>query len=457
MKKFDLIIIGSGSGLEVSSESINRGLKVAVIDNGPFGGTCLNRGCIPSKMLIHCADVMRTIRSSRKFGIEARVEHVDWKFIIDRVSREVDAESAEIEHGNKELQNMTIYKGTARFIGKKSLKINNETVSAENIVIAAGSRPIVLDIPGLKNVPYFTSDNVMRLKKRPEHMIILGGGYIAAELAHFFGTFGTKITIIQRSDLLLSHEDYDISEKFTEIFQRDYEVHLGTKVIRAFTSGTSAGVEILAGHKKQTVVGDILLLATGRMANTDILDVHKAGVEVDDNGSIVVDKHMQTTQKGIWALGDIVGKYQLKHSANLEAAYVTNNIFNPRSRVAIDYHAMPHAIFAYPQVGSVGITEQEAKKRKIPYLASTHQYKDTAYGSSIEDGDGFVKVLVNRHTGEILGCHIIGTDASTLVQEVANAMRNDLTFEAIKQSIYIHPALPEVVQRAFAGLDIRLN
>lgn len=451
-KNFDLIVIGSGSGLEVSSEAVSRGLKVAVIDNGPFGGTCLNRGCIPSKMLIHCADVMRTIKDSGKFGIRASVENVDWKFIVNRVSSQIDGEAAEIEQSHRGMDKVAVYKGAARFTGKKTLTVNNQTIYGDSVVIASGTRPVILDVPGLANVPYFTSDDIMRIKQRPERMIILGGGYIAAELAYFFGTFGTKITIIQRSEFLLSGEDRDISKKFTEVYQRDYDVLLGSKVIKAFSDKGSPGVEVASGGKKRRIVGDVLLVATGRTANADVLDVSKTGVETDDKGFVTTDEYMQTSQKGIWALGDVVGKYQLKHCANLEAAYVTHNIFNPRSKVKIDYHGMPHAIFAYPQVGGVGLTEKEAKDRKIPYIAATHLYKDTAYGSSIEDNDGFVKLLAHRDTGEILGCHIIGTDASVLIQEVANAMRSDLTVEAIKQAIYVHPALPEVVQRAFARI-----
>ncbi len=190
----------------------------------------------------------------------------------------------------------------------------------------------------------------------------------------------------------------------------------------------------------------------GRIPNTDLLDVAKAGVTVDDRGFINTDEFLETNAPGIWALGDIVGRYLLKHSANLEAAYVANNIFNPDNKVAVDYHAMPHAIFASPQVASVGLTERAARESGVPYVASSYRYYDTAYGSSIEDKDGFVKALADKESGEILGCHIIGSEASMLIQEVVNAMRMRLTTDAITQSIYVHPALPEVVQRAFGSL-----
>jgi dihydrolipoamide dehydrogenase len=199
---------------------------------------------------------------------------------------------------------------------------------------------------------------------------------------------------------------------------------------------------------------DALLIATGRVPNTDILAVSSTGVETDDRGFVETDQYLETSVPGIWALGDIVGKYLLKHSANLEAAYAAHNIFNPENKVAVDYRAMPHAIFASPQVASVGITEQQANDQGRHYVTSTYDYYDTAYGSSIEDRDGFVKVLADPDNGEILGCHIIGTDASMLIQEAVNAMRMGLTTNAITQSIYVHPALPEVVQRAFGALGL---
>lgn len=189
-------------------------------------------------------------------------------------------------------------------------------------------------------------------------------------------------------------------------------------------------------------------MSTGRRSNADELNVAATGVEVDERGFVPTDEFLETNVPGIWALGDIVGAYLLKHSANLEAAHVTHNALKPDEKVAIDYHAMPHAVFGSPQIGSVGITEQEAQERGIAHVATTYDYADTAYGSSIEDHDGFVKVIAEPGSGDLLGCHIIGTDAATLVQEVVNVMRWRLPSDAITQSIYIHPALPEVVQRA---------
>ena len=452
MKKFDLIVIGSGSGLEISAEAAGRGMSVAVVEEGPFAGTCLNRGCIPSKILIHCADVMETIKRSELFGIKARVESIDWQHIIGRAFDEVDEEAWGIEQGHRQSPNITVFKGTGRFVQNKTLEVNGEQISAETIVIAAGSRPSVPDIPGLADVPYITSDHALRLPQQPRRLAIVGGGYIAAEMAHFFGALGTEVTMIHRRQLLLREEDEDVSKRFTEVYQRKFNLLLGAQVSRAASRRKEITLEVAMDGSTVKVAADALLMATGRIPNTDLLQVAATGVETDGRGFIKTDEYLETGVAGIWALGDIVGKYLLKHSANLEASYAATNIFNPDRKVAVDYSAMPHAIFASPQVAAVGLTEQEAERMGVDYVTATCDYQNTAYGSSIEDRDGFVKVLADLETGAIVGGHIIGTDASILIQEVVNPMRMGLNTDAITQSIYVHPALPEVVQRAFGEL-----
>ena len=452
MKTYDLIVIGSGSGLEVSSEAAERGLSVAVVENGPFGGTCLNRGCIPSKILIHCADVMETIQQSEMFGIKTKVEAVDWQYIIRRASDEVDEDSRMVEEGNRQIPNIDVYKETARFVDDKTLQVAGDRITAETILIAAGARPWAPEIPGLSDVPYITSDEALRLPEQPRRLTIVGGGYIAAEMAHFYGTLGTEVTLVHRRSTLLREEDEQVAQRFTEVYQRRFNLLLNARVDRAYREGAETILDVTVDGRTRQVRSDALLMATGRVPNTDLLEVASTGVEIDQRGFIKADEYLETNVPGVWTLGDIVGRYLLKHSANLEAAYVANNIFNPDSKVAVDYHAMPHAVFASPQVASVGLTEQAAKEQGIPYTTAVYDYYDTAYGSSIEDRDGFAKVLAHHDSDEILGCHIIGTHAAMLIQEVVNAMRMRLTTDAITQSIYVHPALPEVVQRAFGSL-----
>ncbi len=454
MQTFDLIVIGSDSGLEVSSEAANRGQSVAVVESGPFGGTCLNRGCIPSKMLIHSADVAETIQRARLFGIDAEVRAVDWKFIIDRASNEVNGDARSIERGNEEHPNITVFRSTGRFVGDKTLEVDGEQLTAETIVIAAGTRPRVPEIEGIGGVRYLTSDEALRLPSQPRRLMIIGGGYIAAEMAHFYGALGTKVTIVHRRSVLLREEDDDVNERFTEVYKARFDLRLDATVQRVRQEGDDIQLEILAGGTADSLSADALLLATGRVPNSDTLAVERTGVRMDERGFIEADEYLETNVPGIWTLGDIAGRYQLKHSANLEAAYVGYNIQHPEDKVAVDYHAMPHAIFASPQVGAVGLTEREAQARGRPYAVGRYDYADTAYGSSIEDDVGFVKVLADPGSEEILGCHIVGTDASMLIQEVVNAMRIRATVRAITQSIYVHPALPEVVQRAFGAIGV---
>ena len=304
MKRFDLIVIGSGSGLEVSSEAAERELSVAVVEEGPFGGTCLNRGCIPSKMLIHCADVMETIQGAQQFGIKATVEGVDWPFIIRRAFKEIDSDAQAIEEGNSRGPNISVYKGRTRFVDEKTLEVNGEQISAETVVISAGTRPSIPEIPSLGNVPYITSDEALRLPQQPRRLVIVGGGFIAAEMAHFFGSLGTEVTIVHRGPILLRGEDEEVARSFTQVYQRKLNLLLNANVSRANRHGDEIVVEVAMDGHTTTVATDALLLATGRIPNSDLLDLATTGVETDQQGFIKTDEYLETSIQGIWALGD---------------------------------------------------------------------------------------------------------------------------------------------------------
>lgn len=451
-KRYDVIIIGAGSGLTISHTAAAKGKKVAIVESGPFGGTCLNRGCIPSKMLIHSADVADTIHNSKTFGINASIKNVNWKHIINRVSTIVDDHAKKIERSNKKNKHITVYKTRARFIGHKLLQVGKDTITAPKIVIAAGARPNIAPIPGLQDVSYITSDEALRLPKQPKHLVIIGGGYIGTELAHFFGSLGTKITILDRGDALMKAEDSDISKRFTEVYQRRYNIILNSSIKQVRKKGKQITIEYTIRNKKKTVTGDTLLVATGRKPNTDTLNVNATGVKTNKQGYVKVNKHMETTEPGIYALGDIAGVYMFKHSANHEAQYIANTLFTSRKNKPIDYTAMPHAAFTAPQVASVGYTEEELLEKKIKYIKGTYDFIDTGYGMAIKDEDGFVKVLASPN-GKILGCHIIGSEASILIHEVIVAMNAGLGIKGIVDAVHIHPALSEVVQRAFNQLN----
>ncbi len=455
---FDLIVIGAGSGTTVSAAVADAGWKVAVIDSGPFGGTCLNRGCIPSKMLVHVADVARTIRHADRFGIQASIERIDWPAIVERVFEDIDRDAAQIEAGNRDAPNITVFKGEARFDGDPHrISVDGQTIEGKQVVIAAGSRPTMPPIPGLEQITVHTSDDVMRLERQPRRLAIVGGGFVTAELGHFFRELGTEVTLLVRGDRMLAEEDDDISARFTEVYQRRFDVRLKTEIAQAAQDGDDA-VLTLAGDgvdgEGAELRVDAVLMATGRQPNTDTLHAAEVGIDLDQAGFVKTDEHLRTSVEGVWALGDIVGEYLLKHSANMEAAYVAHNLLNPNEQAAVDYHAMPHAVFASPQIGSVGLTERELKASGQPYVVGSYDYNDTAYGASIEDNDGFVKVLADPETREMLGVHILGSDASILVQGPATLMRSRSKVDVIQRAIFVHPALPEVIQRAVGQLDL---
>ncbi|HZB16557.1 MAG TPA: dihydrolipoyl dehydrogenase [Nitrososphaeraceae archaeon] len=461
MQKFDLIVIGSGSGLDVANAATQNGLKVAVIEKDRMGGTCLNRGCIPSKLLIHSADVAEIIKSANLFGIEVDGLSVNFQRIVERVNGIIDHNSGQIKNAFKDIENPKLFAKECKFIGEKTILIgDNEKITAEKILIASGTRPqIPKKIKGLDESSYITSDEALRLKKQPRVITFIGGGYITCELAHFFGSLGTEINIVQLGDALIPKEDEEISKKFTEVFSKKYNVYLGyetesvSKRKRDSDNDADSTFQIIAknsnNQKSLELDSDQLLLAVGRIPNSDILDIEKAGVKVDEKGFIITDEYLETNVKGIFALGDAVGRYQFKHNANHESQYAFNNILHPNRKVAVDYTAMPHAIFSSPQVAGVGFTEQELKKKSIDYQRSVYPYINTGMGEAIEDRDGFVKFLVDGKSRKILGCHIIGTHASILIHEVLVAIRvGDGTIDNISRTIHIHPALSEVIARA---------
>ncbi len=446
MEDYDLIVIGAGSGLDVASAYNARGDKVALIEPGPLGGTCLNRGCIPSKMLIHRAELLSDIRESEKFGIEASVEGISFQQIVEEVNKTVESDAEAIESGVENAEDYDLYRSEASFVEDKVVEVDGQQLKADKIVVAAGTRPFIPPVEGIDQVEYLTSKDALQLEEKPDSMVIVGGGYIAAEMAFFFHEMGVEITVVERGDALLKRTDKDISEKFTEIAEERYNVVLGASA-KEIRQEDRKIVELDNGDIIET---DQILMATGRRPNTDKLDLEEnTSVELDERGFIKANEYLETSVRDVYALGDIAGNFMFKHSANLEAEYVYKNLLG--MEVEADYTAMPHAVFTYPQIAGVGKTEQDLEKEGIEYSKSVYQYENTGMGMALKEEDGFVKVLASKD-GEILGVHIIGHEASTLVHEVLPVMRNNGTVEDIKKTIHIHPALNEVVGRAFDQL-----
>jgi dihydrolipoamide dehydrogenase len=455
MTKYDVMVIGSGAGAIVAENALNHGLSVALVDKGPLGGTCLNLGCIPSKMLVYPADRIVEIEQAKKFGIHAEIRDIDFSAIMERMRTKVRSGEQHVRETIKLSDTLDFYEGEGSFVADSTLEVKGKKISAKKIFIAAGARPVIPEGLGLEGVGYLTNESVLGLKERPVSMIILGGGYIAAEYGHFFAAMGTKVTVLQRNKRLLPQEEPELGDLLLEEMRKRMDIITGTEVVRvrAVEGGCLAtGKETLSGKTTEFPAQTILVVA-GRRSNADLLRVDKTGVETDGRGFIKVDAYLRTNKENIWAFGDIIGKEMFRHVANREASAVFNNAVHG-SKQKMDYSAAPHAVFTYPEIASVGLREEEAVAQYGPgsVLVGRADYSDVAMGDAMLEGAGFAKSIVNRKTGNILGFHIIGPYASILVQEVINAMASGGDIRMLALGMHIHPALPEVIQAAFSNL-----
>ncbi|NWG11356.1 dihydrolipoyl dehydrogenase [Candidatus Bathyarchaeota archaeon] len=454
MEKFDVIVIGSGSGMNVASNAVNHGMKTAVVEIGPMGGTCVNRGCIPSKMLVYPADVVATIQEANKVGVNARLDSVNFRNIMKRMHDFVNEDSQHQAKAVEATPNLVWFKTVGEFISDYTMKIGEQTIRGDRIFIVSGARPGIPPIKGIEKIDYLTSDTVLELEQPPKTMLIIGGGYIAAEYSHFFASMGTRVAILQRSHRLVPDEEPEISDLLKPELEKRMTIFTSYEATEAYEKN---GVKTVVAKNRETgklkeFSAEALLVAAGRVPNSDLLKPEKTGVQLDERGYVKVNEYLETSKKNIWAFGDAIGKEMFKHVANYEAEIAWHNAVHEH-KAQMDYSAAPHAIFTHPQVASVGLKEAEAKQRGYKILVGKALYKDTALGAAMGNPEGFVKVIVEQETGKLLGGHIIGPFASSLIQEIINVMIcGDKTFLPIIRAMHIHPAMSEVVQRAFGSL-----
>jgi len=454
MKSYDVIVIGSGAGAIISDEAAAQGLKVALIDKGPLiGGTCLNWGCIPSKMLIYTADRIVEIEEGKKLGIEAEVKNVDFHSIMERMRKSRQESQGHIREGIKQSKNLDFYEGEGYFVGDYTLEVNGEKLKGEKVFIASGSRPFIPPIKGSENVDYLTNESVLELEKRPDSLIIIGGGYIAVEFGHFFAAMGTEVTILEMADRLVLSEEPEISDLLQSELSKRMVVYtnaLAEEVKESehgavvVTKGTNTG-------NRREFTAQRIMMAVGRRSNADILRVENTGVETDKKGFIKVNEYLETNQKDIFAIGDANGQQMFRHMANREAELVTQNAFYG-TKIKVDYKAVPHAVYSHPQIASVGLTEAQARKGYDILIGRT-KFFDIAKGEAMIEKRGFAKAIVEKDSNRILGFHIIGPYAPELIQEVVNAMTSGGGMAELEQGIHIHPALSELVQYTLNSLE----
>jgi mycothione reductase len=453
---FDLAIIGTGSGNALVTPDFD-GKRVAVIEAGTFGGTCLNVGCIPTKMYVYAADVADTVAHAGSFGIDATLDGVRWPDIRDRVFGRIDPIAAGGQDYRVNGPNTTAFLGHATFTGPGSLRIDTGSdsgaeITADQIVIAAGARPSVPDVVCESGVPFHTSDTVMRLDELPKRLVILGSGFIAAEFAHVFSALGSQVTVVARSNVMLRKLDAEISARFTAIARQQWDVRLNAGLLKVSGDGSEVLLDFADGSQ---VSGDVLLVATGRVPNTANLGLDLAGVATHEDGGVTVDAHGRTNVEGVWALGDVSSAHQLKHVANHEARVVAHNLAHPGDLRSFDHRHIPSAVFTSPQIASVGLTEEQLTAQGRRHVTKTQAYGDTAYGWAMEDTTGVCKVIADPATGELLGAHLMGYQASILIQPLIQGMSlGQSVTEMAHGQYWIHPALCEVVENALLGLDL---
>ena len=490
METYDLVVVGGGSALNVLTMGLNLGMKCALVEPDKFGGTCLNRGCIPSKILVYPADLIREAQHAKKVGISVKIEDIDWDLIAKRMWYKINMNEG-IEKGLSRRKHLTVYRGYGEFVGDYEMTVNDKdgknlgTFKGEKFVIATGGRSFIPPINGLEEAGYITSESFFgeKFPQKPwKSLVIIGGGVIAVEFAHVFSAFGTDVTIVEMLPRLVSTEEPEISEflgknmkKFLKILvnNRAVKVHIENDLKVLTVKNTETGEE-------QDIKAEEILVATGRRSNADMLNLKKTGVETNERGWIISNEYLETSKPNIWCVGDINGLYQFRHKANYELKILKKNIFSEEKHM-VEYSSVPWAIFTYPQIGHVGMTEAEAIEKGHDVHVGIHHYSEIAKGYAMGfedkgDDDGFVKLIADKNH-KILGAHIIGPFAAILVQQFVYLMNagftcvepeEDLelnvipkhlracpeggTLSPIENSMIIHPSLNELTAWAIGVL-----
>ena len=428
------------------------GYSVALVDKGPLGGTCLNNGCIPSKMLIYPADRVMDILEAGDLGINASIDNIDFNKIMNHMREPIISSQKHMKDGLKyKIENFDYYDGLGRFIDNFIIEVNGKKIKGKKIFIGSGARPYIPNIKGIDDIEYLTNENVFDIKECPKSITIIGGGYIGVEFAHFFSSMGSKVTILQRGDGLIKNSEPEISKLLKETMEKRMDIITNLEIIEIEKDNNNLKVIYKQSNDElNSIISEKIFIATGRKSNTDLLQIENTDIKVNEKNFIEVNEYLETNVKNIWAFGDATGKYMFKHVANEEAITCWHNSLG-NHKIAMDYSAIPFAVFSHPQIASVGLTENEAK-RNNEILVGVAKYSDVAKGEAMMEIHGFSKAIVDKNSRKILGFHIIGPFAPILIQEVINAMSLGGEIGFLGRGMHIHPALTELILSTFSKL-----
>lgn len=457
MAKFDAIVIGTGqSGPSLAVRLAKAGRKVAIIERKLFGGTCVNVGCIPSKTLIASARAAHVARRAKEFGVNFDGEvSVDMKRVKARKDEVVKASNDGVTSWLEGTENLTVIRGHARFESPKSVKVGNDVHEAEQFFIDVGGRATVPKIPGLESIPYLTNSSMMEVDFLPEHLIVLGGSYIGLEFAQMYRRFGSKVTVIEKSDRIVVREDEDTSQAIQKFLEAEgVAFKLGTEcksVKGAENKPDFVAVEISANGKTEEIFGSHLLVAVGRVPNTDDLGLEKAGVKIDARGFISVDAELRTNVAHIWAMGDVNGRGAFTHTSYNDYEIVAANLLDDDPRRVTD-RILCYALYTDPPLGRIGMTETEVRKSGKKALMGVMQMARVGRARERSETTGFMKVLIDAETKKILGASLLGIEADEVVHLLLDVMYAGAPYTTIQRAVHIHPTVSELVPTLLGDL-----
>jgi pyruvate/2-oxoglutarate dehydrogenase complex dihydrolipoamide dehydrogenase (E3) component len=452
-ERYENLVIGGGmAGLPIALRAARHG-RTAFVEKEKLGGTCLNRGCIPTKTMIASAAVAHHVRRAADFGVHTGQPRVDLSEVVDRKDKIVADIRAGSYRAVGSTQGMDFVEAEGHFVGPRRLRLGSDgpVIEADRIFLVTGTRTAIPDIEGIDRVPYFTSRSLLDLRELPEHLVVVGGGYIGCEFAQMFRRFGSRVTVVQRADRLLAGEDADVSAAVLEGFLADgIDVRLSTTCINV--AGTAGAIAVgCSGAGGEQIHASHLLVATGRVPNSDRLGLEHLALEPSAGGFVSVDEQLRTSAEDVWALGDLRGGPMFTHTARDDADVVYRTVFRDTERSVAD-RIVPHAVFVDPEVAAVGLTQAEARAEGYDVIVGRQAFEGVAKARAIGSTIGLVKFVVDGATDRILGCHIAGPDAGNLVHEAVIAMVAGATYGDIGRAIHVHPTLAEGVNSAAGGV-----
>jgi len=459
MDHYDAIIVGSGQAANPLAKALgNAGWKTALIERAYIGGTCINYGCTPTKTMFNSARVAYLARRAADYGVHSHDVSVNMKEVRARKQRVVEEFRESGLKGIKKTKNLDLLTGDARFVGEREIEVKlndggTRSLTAENIFINTGGRPAQPKLEGLDKVPALDSTSIMELDELPEHLLVLGGGYIGLEFGQMFRRFGSKVTIVQRADQLLGHEDADVAGAVLQVMAEDgVRVLLNTEAARVKQNGAKIELTVRTSKTEQKLDGTHLLLAVGRKPNTEDLNLAAAGIETDQQGNVKVNNKLETNVPGVYALGDVKGGPQFTHISFDDFRIIRTNLLENGS-VTTDDRLVPYTVFIDPQFARIGVSETEAREKGLNVRVAKLEMTNVARAIEMSETRGFMKAIVEADTNQILGAAVLGVEGGEVMAMFEIAMMGKLPYTVLKDAIFAHPTLAESLNNLFMAMD----